>query len=284
MRGNSDTRPPSAVLERASLVLSTLEATGRLTFMQIVRRTGLHRTSVHRILENLVELGWRRRNRREYELGCRLAELGYLAIHQDRLHRAARPFLWDPHEATGFVVSLEILDGVDAVYLDTVGGRTPNLATGAGRRTPAHTSAIGPRRPPEVRRIRPASGRGRRVPEAGKPPSRGHALTVSTMMRAVPSTALRSGDPRIGWGRGMLAVGDQGNLAGGQRHSMRITTKTIPGQHLWSDSRHRARSSSRMRAARSSSDGNCLHHAQCANAFGAVNRSADRETVMRVIA
>ena len=76
----------------------------------------------------------------------------------------------------------------------------------------------------------------------------------------------------------------QGNLAGGQRHSMRITTKTIPGQHLWSDSRHRARSSSRMSAARSSSDGNCLHHAQCANAFGAVNRSVDRETVMRGIA
>ncbi|MUL63907.1 hypothetical protein BOO86_05470 [Mycobacterium sp. CBMA 234] len=136
--------PPSAVLERASLVLGTFDGPGRLTFIQIVRRTGLPRTSVHRILEHLVELGWLRRNGRDYELGYRLAELGYLAIHQDRLHRAAMPFLWDLHQATGLVVNLAILDGGDVVYLDKVGDRaTIMAAAGAGRRRPAHSSAMG---------------------------------------------------------------------------------------------------------------------------------------------
>ncbi|OKH80686.1 hypothetical protein EB75_20040 [Mycobacterium sp. ST-F2] len=135
---------PSAVLERASLVLGTFDGPGRLTFTQIVQRTGLPRTSVHPILEHLVELGWLRRNGRDYELGYRLAELGYLAIHQDRLHRAARPFLWDLHQATGYVVNLAILDGLDVVHLDTVGDRTAIMATsGAGRRHPAHSSAMG---------------------------------------------------------------------------------------------------------------------------------------------
>lgn len=136
--------PPSAVLERASLVLGTFDGPGRLTFTQIVRRTGLPRTSVHRILEHLVELGWLRRTGRDYELGYRLAELGYLAIHQDRLHRAAMPFLWDLHQTTGCVVNLAILDGLDVVHLDTVGNRAAIMeTTSAGRRHPAHCSVIG---------------------------------------------------------------------------------------------------------------------------------------------
>ncbi|MEN4450154.1 IclR family transcriptional regulator [Mycobacterium sp. SM3041] len=136
--------PPSAVLERASLVLGTFDGPGRQTFTQIVRRTGLPRTSVHRILEHLVELGWLRRNGRDYELGFRLAELGYLAIHQDRLHRAAMPFLWDLHQATGHTVNLAILDGLDVVHLGVVGDRAAVTATpAAGRRHPAQSSAMG---------------------------------------------------------------------------------------------------------------------------------------------
>ncbi|WP_293022908.1 IclR family transcriptional regulator [Mycolicibacterium sp.] len=136
--------PPSAVLGRASLVLGTFDGPGRQNFTQIVRRTGLPRTSVHRILEHLVELGWLRRSGRDYELGFRLAELGYLAIHQDRLHRAATPFLWDLHQATGHVVNLAILDGPDVVHLGAVGDRAAVTATSsAGRRHPAHSSAMG---------------------------------------------------------------------------------------------------------------------------------------------
>ena len=67
---------PSAVIDRISLVLDAFEGPGRLTLAQIVRRTGLPRSSAHRMLERLVQLRWLRRSGRDYELGMRLVELG----------------------------------------------------------------------------------------------------------------------------------------------------------------------------------------------------------------
>ncbi|MBZ4288797.1 IclR family transcriptional regulator, partial [Mycobacterium tuberculosis] len=79
--------------------------------------------SAHRILERLVQLRWLRRDGRDYELGMRLVELGSLALHQDRIHRAAIPLLRDLHRATGLVVHLAVLDGSDVVYLEKIGGQ-----------------------------------------------------------------------------------------------------------------------------------------------------------------
>ncbi len=47
---------PSAVIDRISLVLDSFDGPGRLTLAQIVRRTGLPRSSAHRMLERLVAL------------------------------------------------------------------------------------------------------------------------------------------------------------------------------------------------------------------------------------
>ena len=114
---------PSAVIDRISLVLDAFDGPGRLTLAQLVRRTGLPRSSAHRMLERLVQLRWLRRSGRDYELGMRLVELGSLAVHQDRLVRAARPLLDELHRATGLVVHLAVLDGPDVVYLEKIGDR-----------------------------------------------------------------------------------------------------------------------------------------------------------------
>ena len=45
---------PSAVIDRVSLVLDAFDGPGRLNLAQIVRRTGLPRSSAHRMLERLV--------------------------------------------------------------------------------------------------------------------------------------------------------------------------------------------------------------------------------------
>ena len=115
---------PSAVIDRISLVLDAFDGPGRLTLAQIVRRTGLPRSSAHRMLERLVQLRWLRRSGRDYELGMRLVELGSLAVHQDRLVRAASPLLGELHRATGLVVHLAVLDGPDVVYLEKIGEPT----------------------------------------------------------------------------------------------------------------------------------------------------------------
>jgi len=135
---------PSAVIDRISLVLDAFDGPGRLTLAQIVRRTGLPRSSAHRMLERLVQLRWLRRSGRDYELGMRLVELGSLAVHQDRLVRAAAPLLGELHRATGLVVHLAILDGCDVVYLDKVGDRMIGaIPSRVGGRQPAHCTAVG---------------------------------------------------------------------------------------------------------------------------------------------
>lgn len=135
---------PSAVIDRISLVLDAFDGPGRLTLAQIVRRTGLPRSSAHRMLERLVQLRWLRRSGRDYELGMRLVELGSLAVHQDRLVRAARSMLGELHRTTGLVVHLAVLDGSDVVYLDKVGDRMiAAIPTRVGGRQPAHCAAVG---------------------------------------------------------------------------------------------------------------------------------------------
>ncbi|MFV8166879.1 IclR family transcriptional regulator [Mycobacterium sp. 134] len=135
---------PNAVIDRVSLVLDVFNGPGRLTLAEIVRRTGLPRSSAHRILERLVHLRWLRRDGRDYELGMRLVELGSLALHQDRIHRAAIPLLRDLHRATGLVVHLAILDGSDVVYLEKIGGQmVAAIPTRIGGRQPAHCTAVG---------------------------------------------------------------------------------------------------------------------------------------------
>jgi DNA-binding IclR family transcriptional regulator len=135
---------PTAVIDRISLVLDAFEGPGRLTLAQIVRRTGLPRSSAHRMLDRLVQLRWLRRSGRDYELGMRLVELGSLAVHQDRLVRAAAPLLGELHRATSLVVHLAVLDGPDVVYLEKVGDRMiAAIPTRVGSRQPAHCTAVG---------------------------------------------------------------------------------------------------------------------------------------------
>jgi DNA-binding IclR family transcriptional regulator len=144
MTSQADACTPNAVIDRVTLVLDAFDGPGRLSLAQVVRRTGLPRSSAHRMLERLVQLRWLRRQGRDYELGMRLVELGSLAVHQDRLHRAAQPFLHELHRATGLVVHLAVLDGTDVVYLEKIaGGFGAAVPTRVGGRQPAHCTAVG---------------------------------------------------------------------------------------------------------------------------------------------
>ena len=77
-------------------------------------------------------------------LGIRLMELGSLAIHQDRLHSIALPFLRELHRVTGLVVQFGVLDASDVVYLDKIGGMLAGVVpTRVGERSSAERSALG---------------------------------------------------------------------------------------------------------------------------------------------
>ncbi|MER7396884.1 IclR family transcriptional regulator [Streptomyces sp. NPDC000151] len=138
------THPPS-LLEKAALVLGAFQgATPRLTLTDVVRRCGLPRSSVHRILDQLVQLGWLERDGRDYRLGMRMLELGATAAHHNRLRRAALPHLHALHERTGHVVHLAVLDGPEVVYLERLGGGADaSVPSRIGGRQPAYCTATG---------------------------------------------------------------------------------------------------------------------------------------------
>lgn len=135
---------PTAILDRISLVLDAFDGPGHLTLAQVAHRTGLPRSTTHRLLERLVTMRWLRRDGRNYELGLRLMELGSLAVRQNRLYNAALPVLRELNRVTGHTVQLGVLDGANVVYLERVGPPDGVIVhTRTGRSHPAHLSPVG---------------------------------------------------------------------------------------------------------------------------------------------
>ncbi|MFI7007974.1 IclR family transcriptional regulator [Streptomyces sp. NPDC050145] len=144
---------PLSLLEKAEKVLAAFDGgRGRLSLTDVIHRSGLSRTSAHRILDQLVQLRWLDREGRDYRLGLRMLEHGGLAAHHNRLVRAATPHLDALHEATGKQVHLYVLDGAtDVVCMERSGSlpsssgeradRTHQVRVGA--RLPAHATAAG---------------------------------------------------------------------------------------------------------------------------------------------
>lgn len=79
---NSDDSPP-AVIDRVADILDEFRGGGHLTLSELSGRTGLPRSSVHRLLTQLVDAGWVRREARTYALGRSMFEWGALAQHHD---------------------------------------------------------------------------------------------------------------------------------------------------------------------------------------------------------
>ncbi|MEU0278168.1 IclR family transcriptional regulator [Streptomyces sp. NPDC088147] len=135
----------SSMLARAALILYSFNtSTPELSLMDVVRRTGLPRSSVHRILDQLVQLKGLERTGAKYRLGLRLIELGALAAHQNWLRDASLPYLHNLHSSTGALVHLSILDGHEIVYLEKIGGSPDNrIPSRLGGRQPAYCTSAG---------------------------------------------------------------------------------------------------------------------------------------------
>jgi DNA-binding IclR family transcriptional regulator len=137
--------PGASVLGRAVALLRAFEADdASLTLAQLADRSGLARSTAHRLASELIELGMLTRAPGGYCLGTGLWELGELAPVSLRLRETALPHLQTLYEATGENVHLAVLDGVEALYVARVTGTTsiPTI-TRMGGRLPLHTTGVG---------------------------------------------------------------------------------------------------------------------------------------------
>lgn len=142
--GADDALPPSMV-GRMSLILDAFTTPGvRLTLEAVVRRTRLPRSTAHRILDQLVDLGWLVHSQAGYGLGPRALNLGGGDGAHSELREAAAPHLHELLVETGMVVHLAVLDGSQVRYLDKLGGRlVTRIPSRVGGRSPAHATALG---------------------------------------------------------------------------------------------------------------------------------------------
>lgn len=138
--------PGASLLDRAVDVLRAFtEDDEGLSLTELGRRTGLARSTVHRLVGQLLGLGLLdRMPGGAVALGAGLWELGELAPLSLRLRERALPHLQTLYEATGENVHLAVLSGTDALYVARVTGTTsiPTM-TRMGGRLPLHTTGVG---------------------------------------------------------------------------------------------------------------------------------------------
>ncbi|MDA3625265.1 IclR family transcriptional regulator [Saccharopolyspora oryzae] len=115
-----------------------------LALAELVRRTGLHKATVHRLARDLVANRLLDRVDGGYRLSGGLFELGMLASLERSLLEVAMPFLQDLYERTHETVHLGVREGHDVVYVAKIGGhRQADAPSRTGGRNPLHCTAIG---------------------------------------------------------------------------------------------------------------------------------------------
>jgi DNA-binding IclR family transcriptional regulator len=141
----NQTEHRESVAGRISTLIAAFDAASpTLTLSQLTDRTGLPKSTVHRMADQLVEYRWLERTTSGYRLGIRFFEVGGLVSSRSHLRERALPFLQDLQAEAQHSVHLGILEGTDVVILEKLWGHgSPSLPTRVGGRMPAHCTAAG---------------------------------------------------------------------------------------------------------------------------------------------
>jgi len=143
-------------LTKVARVLDCFTATQRsLTLAEICARTGYPRSTTHRLLSAMREVGFvqQDRERDQYRLGLRLFELGSIALANLELHREGHAIVEALHRLTNRAVHLAVFDGLRAVVIQRT-ETDPMLSTTMVENSPAYCTSVGKAilayQPPEV--------------------------------------------------------------------------------------------------------------------------------------
>jgi DNA-binding IclR family transcriptional regulator len=136
---------PNSVLGRALALLTAFRGgETEVTLSELARRTGLAKSTAHRLLRELEDWDVVERTDGGIRLGMRLFELGSQVPRQRGLQEAAAPFLADLFEAAHETVHLAVPDGVEVVYVQKLAVRGgPKVPSRVGGRMPAYCTGVG---------------------------------------------------------------------------------------------------------------------------------------------
>jgi DNA-binding IclR family transcriptional regulator len=141
---SSSAAPEHTVLGRSACIMEAFSsAQGVLSLADLNKRTHLPKSTLHRLIDQLCQVGWLERDHGGYRVGLRMFELGTLAVDGGRLHEAAFPHLQALAARTGLAAQLAILDQAEVVYLERIVVGPVRLPTRRGGRKPAYCTALG---------------------------------------------------------------------------------------------------------------------------------------------
>lgn len=133
----------SSILWKAFAILGAFDRDRNvLTLSEISRRSGLPKSTAHRVVKMLVELGALARGGEDYRLGPLMFSFGSRS-GEIVLREVAMPHLVQAATQAGHLVQLGVLRGRDILYLAKVGGRGSLNPVPVGDRLEAHVTALG---------------------------------------------------------------------------------------------------------------------------------------------
>lgn len=134
-----------SVLSRALALLDAFhEGETVLSVAELTRRVALPKTTVHRMVADLVHHGLLERCGRDVALGVHLFELGCRVPVQRRLRDTGLPFMHDLYRATREAVFMGVRDGEDVLcILRVIGHEHHGVTMAEGDRLPGCATAMG---------------------------------------------------------------------------------------------------------------------------------------------
>ena len=118
-----------------------------VTYSEIVAALNLPKSSVHRILKDLIELGYLSFNpeTKKYFGSLRLAALGAEVMSNFQLRDHVRPHLLELHRETDHTTNLGVLDGIMGVFVDKIESKDfgIKLFSEIGKTFPLHCTGLG---------------------------------------------------------------------------------------------------------------------------------------------
>lgn len=136
-------------VERAILILETLaDNRDGCGVTLIAKVTGLHKSTVHRLLGTLMYKGYVEKDidADNYRLAAKVLMLASSVLDRMDIRNISRPYIRSLSEDVKEVVHLSILDGDEAVYIDKVESSKVSsirMHSQIGKRVPLYCTAVG---------------------------------------------------------------------------------------------------------------------------------------------